>query len=90
MVPDDLIKPPHISIAVDQLTPVDRPDALTDDAWQLIVDCAEARPDFDAVEIYEWLAEEEGHDWITLPMILFVLVEEWDFTASPPTHRRRR
>ena len=97
MVPDDLIKPEHLSSAISQLTPEQRPDALTDEVWDLIENCADENPDFDAVEIHECLTEGEcseqieNSELITLPMVLFILEPQEDpSSAARPQGRNHR
>jgi len=89
MVPDDNVKPWHISMPISQLTPQERPPELTDDVWDLIEECAAEAPDFDATEIRECLTQgacsekiEQGHDLISLPVVLFVLAEQSDPNAA--------
>jgi hypothetical protein len=97
MVPDDLIKPQHLSIAVSELTPEERPPDLTDEVWDLIEECADQAPNLDAVEVHECLTTgacsdkiEEGHDLISLPMVLFVLAEQASPEASSSPDLRGR
>jgi len=80
MVPDDIVKPPHISIPSSQLAPQERPAELTDDVWDLIKECAADAPDSNAMEIHECLTKgacsgkkvRQGQGLISLPMVLFV------------------
>lgn len=95
MVPDDLIKPQHLSIATAELTPPQRPESLTDEVWDLIEECADEDPDFDTVEIHECLTAgscsskiAHGHELISLPMVLFVFADSSESDASSRPDRR--
>lgn len=83
MVPDDIVKPPHVAIAIAGLTPPVRPAELSDENYDLIKQCAATAPNYDAVEIYECLTagqcSEKGlhrRAPVSLPMVLFVLADQ--------------
>lgn len=77
MVPDDIVKPPHFGIAIEKLTPKERPQGLTDRLARLVRACAVANPGYDAVEIHEcftkgsWRGKTRGE--VSLAMVLYVL-----------------
>lgn len=85
MVPDDYVKAPHLSIALELLTPQRRPVELTDDLWDLIEECADLNPDLDAVEILECITRGDcgcaQNGLVSLAMILFVFSQ--DANAEP-------
>jgi hypothetical protein len=96
MVPDDIVRPPHRSIEISDLTPQERPEELTDDLWELIEECATEEPGFNATEIHECLTEgacsekiEQDRDVISLPMVLFVLAAEQSESSAAFRSNRR-
>jgi hypothetical protein len=100
MAPDDNVKPPHVSKSMRDLTPPERPSDLTAEASGLINKCAKRRAeegrDLDSTEILECLNKGDckagrGDAVITLPMVLFVLAERSNPSASSPRdlHGRR-
>ncbi|XVV16875.1 hypothetical protein ACQP2X_21590 [Actinoplanes sp. CA-131856] len=77
MVPDDIVKPPHLGIAIEKLTPKGHPRGLTDRIARLVRACADANPGFDAVEIHECLTKgackRKTRAEVSLALVLYVL-----------------
>ncbi|MEV1073847.1 hypothetical protein [Micromonospora parva] len=96
MVPDDIVKPPHKTVEMTQLTPQVRPAELSTEIYELIRLCATENPNNDAAEIHECLTAGrcsgkvvQGHERISLLLVLYVIADQRKTEASyRPVHGR--